>query len=190
MVMARRRGGVLLDAIHAAVLDELVASGYAGLTIERVAERARTGKGSIYRRWPTRLDLVLDTLDHTLPQVDVLPDTGNIRTDLIEALWHIATVMNSPAGDAARACFGPEVDEELAQAIRDRLLPPRKKGLLAILRRGVARGEVRPGAVRTRVAEVGPMLLHGEMLQRGRITREAVRDIVDEVLMPLLRFSG
>ena len=67
MAETRRRGDALLGAIHAAVLDELADNGYAGLSIERVADRARTGKASIYRRWPTRMELVLDALDHTLP---------------------------------------------------------------------------------------------------------------------------
>jgi AcrR family transcriptional regulator len=169
------------------VLDELADFGYAGLSIERVAERARTGKGSIYRRWPSRLDLVLDALDHTLPDPGEVSDTGDVRADLLAVLQRIATVMRSRHGDAARACLGPDVDEELRNAIRVRLLAPRKAALLAVLRRAAERGEVRAEAVTERTAEVGPMLLHGELLQRGLIDDEAVVAIVDEVLMPLLR---
>jgi AcrR family transcriptional regulator len=185
----RRRGDALLGAIHTAVLEELACSGFAGLSIERVAERARTGKASIYRRWPSRLELVLDALDHTMPQLDALPDTGNTREDLLIVLRRIARAMSSRAGDAARACFGPGVDEELSDAIRERLLPPRKAALLSILRRGAERGEVRASAVTQRVAEIGPMLLQGEIMQRGRITDAAVVEILDDVLMPLLARS-
>src|SRR5437868_2699955 len=73
--LVRRRGEALCAAIRAAVLDELADCGYAGLSIERVAERARTGKASIYRRWPNRLELVLDALDHILPDPDEVTDT-------------------------------------------------------------------------------------------------------------------
>ena len=183
----RRRGDALLTAIHAAVLEELAHSGFAGLSIERVAERARTGKASIYRRWPSRLELVLDALDHTMPQLDVLPDTGDTRDDLLIVMRRIAAAMGSRQGDAARACFGPGVDDELSNAIRDRLLPPRKAALLSILQRGAQRGEVRMEAVTQRTAEIGPMLLQGEIMHRGAITDPAVVEIVDDVLMPLLR---
>lgn len=185
----RRRGDALLDAIYSAVLDELAEEGYGGLSIERVAERAKTGKASIYRRWPTRLELVLETLDHTMPAFDRPPDTGRVRDDLLEVLRRIAATMNSRVGDATRACMvNAGVDDELGVAVRERLLPPRKAMVVEILRRGAERGEVRPDAVNERIAEAGPMLLHGEVVQRGTpIADESVVAIVDEVLMPLLR---
>lgn len=187
---SRRRGEALVSAIHAAVMDELAEVGYGGLSIERVAERARTGKASIYRRWPNRLELVLEAIDHVMPRLDKAPDTGSVREDLLVVLRLIATTMSSRDGAAAKACVdGP--DDELARAVRERLLPPRKAMMLEILRNGAERGEVRREAVTTRVAETGPMLLHGELLQRGSpIADEAVVAIVDEVLMPLLRPAG
>jgi AcrR family transcriptional regulator len=185
----RRRGEALLEAIYAAVLDELAAEGFAGLSIERVAERAKTGKASIYRRWPTRLELVVEALDRSMPAADSPPDTGRVRDDLLELLRRIAATMNSRVGDAARACMvNTGHDDELGRAVRERLLPPRKAMVVEILRRGAERGEVRPGAVNERLAETGPMLLHGEVIQRGTpIDDAAVVAIVDEVLMPLLR---
>jgi AcrR family transcriptional regulator len=185
-VQTRRRGDALVTAIYAAVLDELAESGFAGLSIERVAERAHTGKASIYRRWPARLDLVLDALDHSMPMLDELPDTGTVRGDLLIALGHIAEVMRSRCGDAARACFSPGADDELAEAIRARLLPPRKAAILELLRRGAARGEVRPDALTERIAELGPMLLHAEVMQRGTIDDTAVVAILDEIVLPLV----
>jgi AcrR family transcriptional regulator len=188
--LVRRRGEALLGAIHAAVLDDLADFGYAGLSIERVAERARTGKASIYRRWPTRLELVLDALDHTLPDPHEVTDSGDVRTDLLAVLRRIAAVMDSRPGDAARACLGPGVDAELSAAIRDHLLAPRRAALLAVLRRAAGRGQVRPAAVTERIAELGPTLLHGELILHGGIDDTAVVAIVDEVLMPLLRVQS
>src|SRR3954447_13316216 len=88
----RRRGDALLAAIFAAVLEELATTGYGALSIERIADRAHTGKASIYRRWPSRLELVLDALDHILPSMDELPDTGDTRQDLLVVLARIAAV--------------------------------------------------------------------------------------------------
>lgn len=183
----RRRGDALLEAIYAAVMDELAEVGYPALSIERIAERARTGKASIYRRWPTRLDLVLDALDRVMPRYDEVPDTGSVRDDLLLVLRRIAETMSSRAGAAAKACI-EGTDDELARAMRERLLPPRKAMMVRILERAAERGEIRPDAVTQRIAEAGPMLLHGELLQRGTpIPDEAVVAIVDEVLLPLLR---
>ena len=183
----RRRGDALREAIYAAVLEELAEVGYPALSIERVAERARTGKASIYRRWPTRLELVLEAIDHVMPRYDDVPDTGNIRDDLLVVLRRIAAIMGSREGAAAKACVDG-TDDELARAVRERLLPPRKAMMLSILQRAADRGDIRPDAVTQRIAETGPMLLHGELLQRGApITDQAVVEIVDEVLLPLLR---
>ena len=188
-VGTRRRGDALLEAIYTAVMDELAEVGYSALSIERVAERARTGKASIYRRWPTRLELVLDAIDHVMPRHDDAPDTGNIRDDLLVVLRRIATIMGSREGVAAKACVDG-TDDELSRAVRERLLPPRRAMMLSLLGRAADRGEIRPDAVTQRIAETGPMLLHGEMLQRGApIADEAVVEIVDQVLLPLLRCS-
>ena len=154
----RRRGDALLDAIYAAVMEELAEVGYPALSIERVADRARTGKASIYRRWPTRLELVLAAIDHVMPPYDDIPDTGDVREDLLVVLRRIASIMGSRAGAAAKACVDG-TDDELARAVRERLLPPRKAmmpcGASHVHGRGGARGgagHAAPGAAGRRDA--------------------------------------
>ena len=63
----RRRGDALYAAIFEATLAELTAVGYAELKMEHVASRARASKGSLYRRWSSRAELVADAVHHTLP---------------------------------------------------------------------------------------------------------------------------
>src|SRR5438874_612246 len=97
--LPRRRDRALIDAIHAATLAELADTGYMGLSIERVAKRARTSKAAIYRRWPARADLVAAAIgavgerDH-----DAIPDTGDIRTDLFAVLRAAADRLVGPFG--------------------------------------------------------------------------------------------
>jgi AcrR family transcriptional regulator len=62
--LPRRRGDVLNSAIFEATLDELAEVGYPKLTMERVAARAGASKASVYRRWPSRMELVLDAVHH------------------------------------------------------------------------------------------------------------------------------
>src|SRR5436305_10798418 len=81
----RRRGAALEDAIRAAAFDELTEVGYTAFSVESVAARARTGKSSIYRRWPTKAGLVLDALCTELPtpaqcglEMEMPPDLSTI----------------------------------------------------------------------------------------------------------------
>jgi len=183
----RRRGDALLTAIFDAVFEELATHGYEALSVERVAERARTGKASIYRRWPNKLELVVDALDSTLPSFEDPPDTGSVRGDLVAVFTEMARSMSDPSGCAVRSCILGQ-EPALADILRQRVLPPRKAMVVAILRRGAERGEVRPGAVSERVAAVGPMLLHGEVVQHGLpLPGGTVEAIVDEVILPLIR---
>ena len=91
--------------------------------------------------------------------------------------------MSSRSGAAARACLGPGVDPELSDAIRTRLVAPRRAALLALLQEAAQRGEVRPEAVTERVAELGPTLLHGELLHRGHVDDAAMATSPDPVAM-------
>ncbi|WP_162795308.1 TetR/AcrR family transcriptional regulator, partial [Nonomuraea lactucae] len=97
--LPRRRGEALNAAIFQATLDELAETGYARLTMERVAERAGAGKASLYRRWPTRLELVMDAVYEVLPDPASTPDTGTLRGDVLAALRGAAEVLAGPAGE-------------------------------------------------------------------------------------------
>jgi AcrR family transcriptional regulator len=185
----RRRGDALVDAIQEATMAELASTGYDGLTIEGVAERAQTGKASIYRRWPNKLELVLDSLETHMPSMGTMPNTGSVRGDLLVVLRRIAKHMNTRTGGAMFACMTDiKTHGELAGAVRERLVTPRKKVMFDVLRRGIDRGEVRPEALTDRVVELGPTLLYAERMSHGRVLRDAdVVAIVDDVLIPLLR---
>jgi AcrR family transcriptional regulator len=190
----RRRGPALEDAILEAAYAELSEIGYTTFTVEGVAARAGTGKASIYRRWPTKQQLVLDALCAKLPsptECGFAPDLDDSVTT-VDALRSVATtisaILRSPAGDAMRSVkCEAAVDPELAKAVDDRFQAPRRAALLALLQRGVARGEVRPEAVCPLVADVLPaMLAHRLLLMREPLTEADVAGIVDAVLIPLV----
>src|ERR1700683_5384561 len=89
----RRRGEELEAALLEAAWAELVEVGFARLTMESVAARAKTGVAVLYRRWPRKGDLVLDAIQHyaaTHP-VDV-PDMGSLRGDMIAMLSGFSSV--------------------------------------------------------------------------------------------------
>jgi AcrR family transcriptional regulator len=191
----RRRGAALEDAILEAAYAELSEVGYASFTVEGVAARARTGKASIYRRWPSRGTLMLDAVCSQLPTpsecgLDVRELADGVTTaDAFRAVARtIAQIIASPAGDVVRAIKCEAVtDPDLARAIDDRFQAPRRQHMLHLLRRGIARGEVRPGADTAIVADVLPAVLtHRMIMQREPVTARDITDIMEQVLLPLI----
>jgi AcrR family transcriptional regulator len=83
--LGRKRDHTRDPEILAAAIDVLAETGFEGMTIDMVAARAKAGKATLYRRWPSKADLVLDAVAcmkaGTVPAV--VPDTGTLRGDLI-----------------------------------------------------------------------------------------------------------
>jgi AcrR family transcriptional regulator len=185
----RRRGEALYAAIFEATLDELSAVGYAELKMEHVANRARASKGSLYRRWSSRAELVADAVRYAFPDCAKPPDTGNVRDDILGCLRATATLLNGPSGEAARGLMAETIrDPDLMEAIRLRFVDPGVELFLTVFRRGAARGEVRTTALTPRIASVGPDLLRQYFLvHRSPIPDHVLIEIVDEVVLPLVR---
>jgi AcrR family transcriptional regulator len=185
----RRRGQALEAAILDATLDLLAENGLGALTMEGVAAAAHTGKASVYRRWPSKEDLLVDALDRALPPLDDLPDTGSVREDLLGLLRVLLEAINSRTGCVVQSfMFDNSVDKALVEQVKRRAMEPRQRMLIDALARGRDRGEVRPDAVNPRTAEVGPALIVHQYLMHGPPVPDAfVVQLVDDVLMPLLR---
>jgi AcrR family transcriptional regulator len=190
--LCRRRGAALETAIYEAVLQQLSTVGFGAMTIEGIAAAARTGKAAIYRRWPSKEELVADTLDNVLPSLDLPLDSGNVRTDISRIFDLMTATMESPAGGAMQALLGElGNDHDFIKTLHERVLAPRKALMLEILRRGVERGDVRPDAVKPVIAEAGPALLVHRLLMYGPpIDPSYVDAILDDVVMPLISPSS
>ena len=131
-------------AILQAALGELLERGYGGMSMEGVAERAGVGKPAIYRRHRDKAELVTAAIRAILPDVEV-PDTGSASGDLGElarrALPAIEGLFPALLGNVlAEAGRHPE----LMDAFRERLVRPRRDVFMAVARRGLERGELRP----------------------------------------------
>jgi AcrR family transcriptional regulator len=187
--LPRRRGEALNEAIFQAVLDELAEVGYARLTMERVAERARAGKASIYRRWPSRVELVMDAVYHVLPDPSSAPDTGTLRGDVLVVLRETGRLLSGPAGEALRGLLSEALaDETRAAVFRRRSHGLGRRMMQEVARRAVERGEIDARAVTPRRLDVGQALLRQHFLFAGPpIPDDLVVEIVDEVVVPLLK---
>lgn len=192
-VRHRRRGATLERAIHEAVFAELAEVGYAAFTIESVASRARTGKASIYRRWPTKQDLVLDAFcgkfGDTMQLIEGSLDDATTTRDAMVRVGHRMCEVAGEAGEAIRAAACEmSRDAELSAALDEQVNCPKREMMLDLLKRGVARGEVRPEAASEMIAEVLPaMLMFKLILQNQVVSESTLIRIVDDIVMPLLR---
>ena len=157
-------------AIIEAALDLFAESGAEGLCIEKVAARAGVGKATIYRRWPGKEDLLLDALAALkLPLPE--PKGESVRDDLVLLL------------DAMRS---EAVDPRLLDRYVEAVVEPRRDVFRAVLRRGMATGELREESN----IELAVDLLTGAVVARARLGHERAergyaRRLVDELLTGL-----
>jgi AcrR family transcriptional regulator len=185
----RRRGPTLDAAILQATIAEIDHHGYADLSIERVAERARASKASVYRRWPSKVALVLAAVYDQLPDTAAAPDTGSLRGDLLALFRRVAGLLAGPAGVAIRGLLGDALrDAELAGQLRGYTRGRSVAALRDVLLRAGQRGELSPGAITPRQLEAGLSVLRFHFLVHGApVADTVVVEIVDEVVLPLFR---
>jgi AcrR family transcriptional regulator len=129
-------------AVLRAAADVLVESGYTGFTVDRVAARAGVGRATVYRRWPTKLDLVVALL-RDLRDSFVLPDAGSLEAD-VRALFE-GVADSATAGERVMAALASETfnDGELFQMLGDEFIAPRRAQLSVLFGRAAERGELR-----------------------------------------------
>jgi AcrR family transcriptional regulator len=127
-----------------ATLELLLEEGYRGLTMEQVRVRAGVGKATLYRRYASKQDLVTEAIRHLNQPLD-RPDTGSVREDILA----VARSVVAGAERVELATFAPRLlaesagDREMHAIFYENLVAPRRAVMGAVLRRGVARGELR-----------------------------------------------
>lgn len=176
-------------ALRQAAMEVLAEVGYGALTMDAVAAHARAGKATIYRRWESKLDLVIDTCTQLVRRNIPEPDSGAVATDLREFLRAFAGMLTGPVGKAGQALVGELPHEpELATAFRESFLQPQRAMLRRIVERGVQRGELRQDAPVDTVGELaGAALLYRLMLTDEPLDNGFVDRLLAEGLLPLLQ---
>lgn len=113
--MSSTRPGGRSARVRRAVLDatfaELGEKGYGGLSIEAVAQRSGVAKTTVYRRWPTRDQLVADALDSRSDRNEPVPDTGSLRGDLSAFCVSVRGKLTSKHGNAMLKSLVAAVDQ-------------------------------------------------------------------------------
>ncbi len=188
----RKRDHTRDAAILDAALQVLGEVGYAALTMDAVALRARAGKATVYRRWPSKEELVLDAVERLKrDQVarNPLPETGTLRGDLV-ALFRPQSAAEAELKDQDAAGLVSLLTHSpaLAQAAHSALVDPWADAHRALMQRAVDRGEVAATADVESLCQVLPtMAAYRALVQRQPFDQDFLLACVDGVLMPALR---
>src|SRR3546814_344731 len=144
--LGRKRDHTRDADILEAALEVLAETGYEGMTIDQVATRARAGKATLYRRWSSKAELVIDAVACMKKgnfDPSALPDTGTLRGDLVGMIKEPSIQdgerkMQIMAGIVSMVSRSPE----LADAAQEALVAPRRGG--GARRRVTGAGRRRP----------------------------------------------
>jgi AcrR family transcriptional regulator len=179
------RDADILDA----ALDILAEEGFDGMTIDMVAARAKAGKATLYRRWPSKTELVIDAVA-CMKNGDIdfakLPDTGTLRGDLI-AMIKAPNIqdgtkkMKIMAGLISLLARNPE----LAEVAHATVTAPRAKLNRIFLQRAIDRGEIRADLDIAMIANISTSMVTYRTMMLGQpVDRDFLIKVIDEVILP------
>jgi AcrR family transcriptional regulator len=175
----------------AITLELLQQHGYDRFSVEAVATTAKASKATVYRRWPTKADLVLAAIVEGIRSAATPPNTGSLRGDLLsigratceQALEHMRTmraVLNEMSHSPA-----------LREAMQQKFVLQHTLVIDAVLAAAVERGEIEASAINHEIYDLLPGYLVFRALVADRPpTEETVRVVVDDVLLPSLKAKG
>ncbi len=169
-----------------ATQDLLIEEGFERLTMDAVAKRCAASKTTIYRRWPSKTALVVAATEALLAAPE-LPDTGDLRTDLLACGRLYLQREGRGAQVLASVISASRHDPVLRDASRQALGAPYEGLFERVLSRAVERGWVRPGTDLATLAQVFPAIAYQQVAAQGRlVTEDDVLRVVDGVLLPAL----
>ena len=187
--LGRKRDHTRDPEILDAALDVLAETGYDGMTIDMVAARAKAGKATLYRRWASKSELVLDAVA-CMKSTDVdlasPPDTGTLRGDLV-ALVKTPTIRESERKLKVMAGIVSMIarDPELAAAAQEALVEPRAAANRIIFQRAIDRGEIPADVDIDRLCLIGPaMVAYRTLMLRKPVDREFMIGNIDRIILP------
>lgn len=140
--MARPRSEEARRKALAAAMDVIVEKGVGDLTIEEVAQRSGVAKTTIYRHWPERASLIIDTVRSSFEHVST-PDTGSLRGDL-EAFFGgmVRADLTGKVGRLMPCLIDAAARDPEIELLLDRIALERQQPILVITERAQARGEL------------------------------------------------
>ena len=156
--------------------------------MDALAQEAGVGKATIYRRWRTKQDLVVDSIADLGALLTVPPDTGSLREDIRQFMHLVVGITRSPVGAMLQSLVSAmHHHPELRAAYRAGPLTVWRTAYAQMWARAEARGEVTPGLASSPMAEATSALIVQRWLLTGEpVDNEYADRVLDTVVMPLL----
>jgi len=187
----RARGRPRSERARAAVLDAatglLVSGGVQAVTMEAIAARARVSKSTVYKWWPTRGHVMLDSLAHAAGHALAAPARdGSLAGDLAAEVGALVRAFRDTAAGplVADIVAAAQADPDVRAALDERWVRPRRAACARLLDDAVARGALRPdtdvpAAVDQLFAPVYHRLLFGHAALADGLAPTLVRQLLD-----------
>jgi AcrR family transcriptional regulator len=170
-------------AVLDATLAQLGELGFERLSIPAIAEVAGVNKTSIYRRWPSKPELVREALAAAMSHADAVPDTGELRGDLLALARMVAEFAQSPVGTAIVRVLLAEGGNPELRALANAAYRAGRRGPRVVLARAVERGELVADLEPTLVTfTIAGAIVHRVFVEQGRATAGFLEQVVDLVL--------
>jgi AcrR family transcriptional regulator len=171
----------------AVTLQLLQEHGYDRLTVDAVAAQAHASKATVYRRWPSKAELVLAAFIEGIRQVAVPPDTGTLRGDLLQLGELICQQVQQRAATIRAVLVEVSRNPALNEVMQCQFLDQRKALIHDVLHQAVDRGEIDAAAINDELWDLLPgYLIFRSIIQNRPPTQDTVQALVDEVIIPSL----
>jgi AcrR family transcriptional regulator len=178
-VRAGGRSARIVVEVLRATAEELARVGYSALRVEDVARLAGVNKTTVYRRWPTKMQLVTETLQHERERCVVAPDTGTVREDLRIMLLAFVEEGRTPLARAWLSELGNTEVRAIMRGFRHHF----ESQWVAVIARGMARGELPENTLPLLVIEILVAPIMGRLVRGEELpTEDFCGQVIDLVL--------
>lgn len=180
----KRRGEPVVRKVLEVTLEQLALHGFERLSVPEIAALAGLNKTSVYRRWPTKGDLVREALTTSMGHAGEVPDTGDLRSDLLMLARAAVGFVESPQGMGVLRTLlaegaNPEVREFAASMIRQQ----ETAGPRLVFKRAIARGDLAADTdVKLILTTIAGALMHRILIEQARVTDAFLERLIDLVL--------
>ena len=180
------------DEILDATVEVVAELGYDRLTMDAVATAAKASKATLYRRWSTKAELVVDAISRAkgCPVPDDI-DTGSLRGDLISLSCEDGGFTSEmPMSVMAGLLTALHRDSDLQKAFKERFLAPRVAVVNQVYARAVERGEIAADVDVELLSQTLPaVIIHHAFILGIEPTEDLVLRVIDHVILPAARGS-
>lgn len=189
--LGRKRDNSRDADILDAALEVLAEAGYNGMTMDMVATRAKAGKATVYRRWRSKAELVIDAIGRMKTrQVDIehLPDTGTLRGDLL-GLFRPQPVKEAERKIRIMAGLASLLSQQqsLSMAAHSVMVEPWANAHRVLMQRARDRGEIpRTADIDAACQVVASMAAYRALVQRKPFEKDFLVSLIDGVVLPAL----